>query len=473
MVTLEDVRRMATAGESEIVEFKRSTAEAGTGARTVCAMLNGERGGFVIFGVTNDGNIVGQEIGEQTHDRIRAEIRKIDPPAFPDLQTIPVDEHRSALVLTVTGGSGLYRYDHRPYERFGATTTVMSEAEYQRRVVELLHGITRWENRHSPMGIDDLDHQELAVTVSEAVRIGRLREPGSREIIPMLNGLQLIKDGHILHAAVVLFGRSDRMFATYPQCGVRMARFRGTDKTEFVDNRQFYGNAFEIFQHAQQFFIEHLPIAGRIEGFYRIDTPKYPPDAFREALVNAICHRDYSIAGGAIDLAIYDDRLEIVSTGGLHFGLTVDQLKGDHQSRPWNPLVAQAFYLRGIIEKWGRGTNRMIDWTLDAGLASPELIDSGHDFRVRFAAAPALSQPLPVPRELPSDLTQVQQDVWNALDRLGTVPLREIRAELADSYSEDQIQRALQALRKNGHARRTGATRSSKWSSIVPTEVSN
>lgn len=458
-MNLEDLQQIASGGESETFEFKRSTAEANTAARTLCAMLNGERGGMVLFGVGNDGSIIGQEIGEQTHDRMRAEIRKIEPPVFPDLETVPLSATRTVLVVRVSGGTGLYRYDYRPYERFGPTTSVMSESEYQRRLVEHLHGITRWENRLSPLTIDDLDHQEVAVTIAEAVRIGRLREPGSREIEPMLNGLQLFKDGHILHAAVVLFGRSDRMFANYPQCGVRLARFRGVDKSEFVDNRQIFGNAFHLYQQAQQFFIEHLPIAGRVEGFYRVDTPKYPPDAFREALVNAICHRDYAEASGSIDIAIYDDRLEVVSTGGLHFGLTVEQLKGAHQSRPWNPLVAQAFYMRGIIEKWGRGTNRMVEQTLEAGLSEPEMIDSRLAFTVRFDASP--------PVTLPTGLSAIQEDILRSLHKNSPVPFRQIVREFSGSYSEDQIQRALQHLRKRLFVERSGATRSSVWSATL------
>jgi len=457
-VNREDIERVATMGESESIEFKRSIAEASTGAKTLCAMLNGTRGGMVLFGIENDGRIVGQEIGEQTHDRIRAEIRKIDPPVVPDLETISVTPNRSVIAVSVSGGTGLYRYDHRPYERFGPTTSVMNEADYQRRLLEHFHGITRWENRPSPLGIDDLDHQEVAITVAEAVRIGRLREPGSREIEPMLNGLQLIKDGQLLHAAIVLFGRSDRMFATYPQCGVRLARFRGVDKTEFVDNRQLFGNAFHLYQQAQQFFIEHLPIAGRIEGFYRIDTPKYPPDAFREALVNALCHRDYAEASGSIDVAIYDDRLEVVSTGGLHFGLTVAQLKGDHQSRPWNPLVAQAFYMRGIIEKWGRGTNRMVEQTLEAGLAEPELIDTRLAFTVRFVAV----HPEPVV-EMPDGLSDIQREIVSVLRTVEDAPLREILALLSSAPTRDQVRKGLADLKSRGIVDQYGATNRSRW----------
>ena len=77
--------------------------------------------------------------------------------------------------------------------------------------------------------------------------------------------------------------------------------------------------------------------------FERIDDPLYPTEALREALANALCHRDYSIGGGAVSLAIYDDRLEITSTGALPFDLTPAHLLRPHVSR-WNPLIAQAFY---------------------------------------------------------------------------------------------------------------------------------
>lgn len=279
----------------------------------------------------------------------------------------------------------------------------------------------------------------------------------------MLNGLQLLKKGQLLHAAVVLIGRSDRMFATYPQCGLRLARFRGVDKAEFIDSRQVFGHAFSLYQQAQQFFIDHLPIAGRVEGFLRTDTPRYPTAAFREALVNALCHRDYAEASGSIDVAIYDDRLEVIGTGGLRFGLTAAQLKTDHQSRPWNPLIAQAFYLRGIIEKWGCGTQRMAELAQEAGLAEPDLVDSRLAFTVRFQADEAHQFAL-----TPPGLTPIQQEVWGALLELGAAPLRTIRAQLDPDYSEDQVRRSLQALRRKGIVSQQGTTQASTWEVVRP-----
>ncbi len=127
-----------------------------------------------------------------------------------------------------------------------------------------------------------------------------------------------------MRAAAVLFGNSARLEFELPQCLLRVARFRGIDRSEFLDNRQFNGNAFALLSHAGRFLRDTLPIASRFESgrMRRIDEPLYPPLATREAVANALCHRDYSLGGGSVGLAVYDDRLEVTSTGTLHFGLT-------------------------------------------------------------------------------------------------------------------------------------------------------
>ncbi len=127
------------------------------------------------------------------------------------------------------------------------------------------------------------------------------------------------------------------------QCLLRVARFSGADRSEFLDNRQFRGNAFTLLAHAERFLRERLPIAGRItsDSFTRIDEPIYPPAALREALANAICHRDYTSGGGSISIGIYDDRLEITSTSSLHFGLAAARGRG--RGARWelsNPITA-------------------------------------------------------------------------------------------------------------------------------------
>ena len=183
-----------------------------------------------------------------------------------------------------------------------------------------------------------------------------------------------------------LAGFCQMSYSELPQCLLRVAKFRGVDRTEFVDNRQFHGNAFELLVKAERFLRENLPVAGRIAPglFERVDDPLYPPVALREALANAFCHRDYAIGGGSVALAIYDDRLEVTSSGSLHFGLTAEALFSPHESLPWNPLMARVFYRRGIIESWGRGTIKMAELTASAGLPRPEIEDAGGCVTVRF-----------------------------------------------------------------------------------------
>ena len=119
----------------------------------------------------------------------------------------------------------------------------------------------------------------------------------------------------------------------------------------------------------------------------RIDEPLYPPLATREAIANSLCHRDYAMGGGSVGIAVYDDRLEVTSTGPLHFGLTPDDLFGPHESRPWNPLIARTFYRLGVIGEWGRGKFKMVDLATAAGLSRPEIEERGNCVTVRFRPA--------------------------------------------------------------------------------------
>ncbi len=112
--------------------------------------------------------------------------------------------------------------------------------------------------------------------------------------------------------------------------------------------------------------------------------PLFPLLALREAVVNALCHRDYSIPGGAVSITIYDDRLEVWSAGTLPFGLQVEDLKRDHQSRPRNLLIAGVFYRRGLVEQWGRGTQNIVELCVEAGHPEPEFVEQAGAVGVRF-----------------------------------------------------------------------------------------
>ena len=472
-MTPEQISALAAEGESELLEFKQTTNARREAAQTLCAMLN-QRGGRILFGITPDGKVSGQQTADRTMEELSAEIRQIDPPAFPSVERVPLADDRAVIVVTVSPGSSKpYQYGGKSYRRIGNTTTAMRADEYNRMLLERLHGDQRWENQPVPdWSIDDLHESEVRLTVEEAIRRGRLEDPGTRATAELLRGLGLMKDGVLRRAAGALFGKLERIGPDMPQCLLRVARFRGVDKTEFLDNRQFHGNAFILFNAAQRFLRETVPVASRIERHRpeRIDVPLYPPLATREAIANAICHRDYSMGGGSIGIAVFDDRLEITSSGALHFGLTPAKLFEPHDSLPWNPLIARAFYLRGIVEEWGRGTLKMAEHTAEAGLPPLEIEDDGGCVTVRFRANPMAGDRLAVPSsvehggEPTAPLNERQRKILDLLEvSIEPLALRQIRAGLHPQPQERRLRRDLADLKRLGAIQPSGHGRGARW----------
>ncbi|MCY4227743.1 MAG: putative DNA binding domain-containing protein [Gammaproteobacteria bacterium] len=456
---------MTAKGESEMLEFKASTGMRNEAAKTVCAMLN-QRGGYVLFGIKPECQVAGQQVSDRTLEQLSAEIMRIEPPAFPEVSRIPVSGSLEIISVKVApGASQPYQYRGNSYLRVGNTTRKMTSEQQNQLLLERMHDEQRWENRPAKdWTLDDLDTAEIRKTVTEAVQNGRLAEPGGRNAEDLLRGLGLIRGGNILRAAAVLFGKAEFLETVMPQCLLRVARFRGTDRSEFLDNRQFIGNAFALLESGMRFLRDTIPIASHFESgrMERIDKPLYPPLAVREALANALCHRDYAMGGGSIGLAIYDDRLEITSVGPLHFGIAPNDLFKPHESRPWNPIIARVFYTRGIIEAWGRGTIKIAELAISAGLPHPE-IEGHHDYvTVRFWN-PEYTQP----HYQDHDLTEQQRAVFAILKQSDdAMALRHIRMALGSQTDERRLRKDLIALKGKGLVILSGKGRGAVWKTI-------
>ncbi len=464
-MTREQVAAWVSGGESETLEFKGTTSQRRAASQALCAMLN-HRGGRVLFGVEAGGRVIGQQVSDHTIEEVAQELREIDPPAFPSIERVSQANGLEVLVVSVsTGHNRPYSYRGQAYRRVGNTNQVMSRDEYNRMLLERVHGEQRWENQPiADWSVADLDEAEITRTIEEAIRRGRVVEPGTREPGEILRGLGLVKEGRLLRAAAVLFGRAGRLEAEFPQCLLRVARFAGTDKTEFRDNRQLRGNAFDLLLGAERFLTEHIPVASRVVSgrLDRLDEPLYPPLALREALANAFCHRDYSIGGGSVGVAIYDDRLEVTSSGTLHFGLTPEALFEPHESLPWNPLIAGVFYRRGIIEAWGRGTIKMAELSLSAGLSRPEIQDAAGCVTVRFQ--PTRYVP---PERVARRLTERQRQILTLLDaNRGGLALRVIRSGLEGTPAEWEVKEDLALLKQLELVRSRGHGRGAYWTLV-------
>jgi ATP-dependent DNA helicase RecG len=303
----------------------------------------------------------------------------------------------------------------------------------------------------------DLDTEEIQRLLTDAVSSGRLESTISTAA-EAIEKLHLMAEGRFTRAAVVAFARDP--MPEYPQCALRLARFRGVTKAEFLDQRQLTGHAFSLLREADLFLRRHLPIAGRFEPglFERQDEPLFPPLALREALVNALIHRDYSIPGGAVSVAVFDDRLEITSTGLLPFGLTTADLRRDHVSKPRNPLLAEVFYRRGLIERWGRGTQRIIDLCVAAGHPEPEFEERAGDVVVRFLPSGYVP-----PHRIGHDLTERQRRILHALRKGEPRSIREIRETFNPVVPEQTIRDDLKLLRTLGLVTNSGRGPGARW----------
>jgi ATP-dependent DNA helicase RecG len=179
---------------------------------------------------------------------------------------------------------------------------------------------------------------------------------------------------------LLFFGREPQHFL--PHSEVRIARFQGTVMDQFIDQADLQGTLWEMIDKAERFIRRNTRRAARIVGFQRREISEYPPEAIREAVCNAVTHRDYQMTGSTVRIMIFDDRIEVNSPGSLPAGVTVENIANQHVLR--NELIASYLYDVNYIEKWGMGIRKMQRLMREHGLAEPTFRDLGTFFLVTF-----------------------------------------------------------------------------------------
>ena len=451
--------------ETSTVEFKKTTGQLHSAFETICAFLNGE-GGTVLIGVTDKGQLIGQEVSDGTKQALANEIKKIEPPVHLKIDYVPLEKNKQVIVLHIHRGEHApYIYEGRAFQRHQTTTVRMEQHRYEQLLVQRGQLNHSWEKLCATnYNIDRLDRAEILRTVKQGVEKNRLpAEALSEPIEDILLRLNVLSHDKLINAAAILF--SSEVLPDYPQCLIKMGRFKGKDKLgEFIDNQQVYGNAFTLLSEADTFIRRHLPIASFFspDDFERIDKPALPVLAVREALINAICHRDYSQSSAAISLAIYDDRMEIWNNGSLPKELRVEDLKRKHESYPRNKLISKVFYIRGFIERWGTGITKMIDGCKNSGLPEPQFEEYSGGLAVIFRFKESIVRI--GESELPTDalLTQRQKQLLKILSNV-PASIQIIIEQLSNPPSQRMIQKDLAHLRKLGLVETRGKGKALIW----------
>jgi ATP-dependent DNA helicase RecG len=463
-MNLDSIKTLCEKGEEKVVEFKSSTSHLRATFETICAFLNGD-GGTVLMGVRDDGRILGQDISDNTRKEIAREIKRIEPAPLIEIEYIDLENNKAVIAIHVDAGNHApYTYDGRPWQRDESETNRMSQHRYEQLLVKRGQLNYSWEVAIAEnYTIDDLDHEEIRLAVQQGIAAGRVSATAEGESIAgILKSWNLFNGDRLNNAAVVLFAKNT--LPLYTQCHIKLGRFRGTDMLgDFIDNKEFFGNAFRLFEAANSFIMRHLPIASFFETdrVERIDKPALPALAVREALVNAICHRDYSNRLSSITLAIFDDRMEIWNNGKLPTDLKVENLKKKHKSEPPNKNMAKVFYDRKYFDGWGTGIIKIFDLCRENDIPAPkyEEYSGGIEITFRFKDSIAVTR---IEKKV-EQLSTRQEEILAVIKQHGAITLKKLSDELENPPSERMIRKELNALKKQGVIGLQGSARSTVW----------
>jgi len=333
--------------------------------KTLSAFSN-TNGGVAFVGVSDKKEIIGYRCSN-------ADLKELSDTIVNTLAIHPVIEPvrcegKTILRIDVKKSKNSVAYEGMYYTRIGNTTRLLDMEAYKELV---LSGI-EWDALSSPRRLADIDKETIRVFVRLAKSAGRLPGADEREpVAAILTRLGLMNGDQLTNAAFLLFGKKPKE-PYLSDTVLRIGRFK--DGATIIGDRWIAGNLFLQFAEGEEALKNFINVRYEITG----ETPErkehwdYPLPALREALMNALVHRDYFKKHEQIMIKIYDDAIWFHNPGGLPKGLTIEQLKAKPQSVPRNPLIARIFYLASYIEQYGSGIQRILTSFADAGLPEPE-----------------------------------------------------------------------------------------------------
>lgn len=387
-MTIEEI----LAGESKNVEFKENLPEKSIKyMKTVVAFANGS-GGKIIFGVRDeDIQVVGIQSDSifRTVDAITNAISdSCTPVIVPDI-TLQTIEGKTIIIVEITSGRQRPYYiksqgmENGTYIRVAGSTRPAESEQIQEMYYE-----------SAGRSYDCLIRKDITITEEEInevcqmmkkVALSNCKNEYQCSSVKTVTkntllswGILAEENGKIYPTNAYVFLLGLDSFLSRIQCGV----FKGTTRAVFVDRREYTGPLWKQIENAYQFVLRNIHLGAKIEGIYRQDVYELPPESIRELIVNAAVHCSF-LQSSLIQIAVFDDRLEITSPGGLLPGVTIEKMKEGY-SKVRNHAIASAFSYMNIIEQWGSGIPRIIREVSEYGLSAPEFIDMECALRINI-----------------------------------------------------------------------------------------
>ncbi len=372
-------------GPSQLVEYL-AEADAEALAETLIAFANSD-GGTALLGVDEDGRPNGRVFPDEAEVALRAAEARCRPGVqvtweqveMAGASVVAVHVARSTELHSLSDGRVLVRMgvDNRPLggEAIRQLAATKSSADYENEAVA---GTTR----------SDLDDGVIAEFVEKREERQHRRSAASGdEMLRDIGALNVA--GQPTTAGLLLFGRQPQQLI--PQSGLVFVKFIGTEPRGegglpgYGRREEIGGPLARVIESAWEVVWEEMHVGAVVKGLQREEKTEYPPFAVREALVNAVCHRDYRLKGRRIEIRMFADRLEVISPGGLPGFMTIDNIIEEHFSR--NPRIVAGLFQWGYIEELGLGIDRMIEEMTQAGQPAPRFKATPYSFTVTLSNA--------------------------------------------------------------------------------------
>ena len=464
-MTIDDIKRIISTDETRTLELKKSTGELKDGMHSACALLNTD-GGWLFFGITPKSlNVTGQQVTDNTRQEIAQAIKGLEPAIDIPVEYIEVPEHPGNVVIAMhfdgwKWGDTPYSYHGAPYYRVESTTSVMPRPLFDERLRASAPKEYAWINQPSKdLTVEDLNQEYIRGMLRLGVEKNRISEASLTEPIEdILAKLELLKDGKPTNAAAMLFAKDT---SHYHQFRVRLARFRGTDKNEFIDNQQASGNFLQLLDAGMSFFFKHLSLSGKITNkLQREEELEIPAGALREAYINALCHCMWERDNVTIGIAIYDDRVEIENPGIFKDPINPESIRGVHPSIPYNPTIAEVLFRSGYLENWGSGAKRIIDLCKEHGVPEPTWTDNHGFISICFFKSKEAFLHNVI-KDVIKELTERQRLILDDVIKDTMITVSQLAKNC--NVTERTIMRDIDALQKAGILHREGGRKDGRW----------
>lgn len=379
-----DIGALVSRGRGPLQEFMLEP-EAGKLAELIVAFANGI-GGTIVIGLDDRGHVNWDAVDDLEPALDRA-LRMCEPPFraidLPEWRFEETGKGQIATIMVKPVPYQLSLQGGRVFVRSGTMNVLLSPDQVERS--QQAARLASFEETTVPGAtIEDFDEAIIQEYRDNRIRRGPRGESFTRlELLREAGAID--RDGAPTAAGILLFGANPQLF--FPQVGVVLVRFRGNSMREAISAPERYSRRVEIsgpaarmVERTWQLLFEELHQQSVMNGLEREEHYEYPLEAVREAVVNAICHRDYAIAGQHVEIRLFDRHMEIISPGGLPGYITLDNFRDEHYSR--NPRLVRGLYCWGYIEELGLGIDIIYDAMRREHHPDPVFEDRGQSFVV-------------------------------------------------------------------------------------------